>query len=187
MQELGFLDCFEDLKDPRHSSYTMHPIEEILFTTLCAVICGAEGWEDIEEFGKAKEEWLKTYLAYENGIPSDDTFRRFFRRINPEDFQKCFIEWIKSMNLEIKDKVVAIDSKTSRRTHDGETKALHMVSAFASEARLVLGQQKCFEKSNEITAIPKLIELLDVKGSIVSIDAMGCQKKNSKKDSRERR
>ncbi len=175
MKHVEFLDYFSDLDDPR-SHNVIYPIDEILFLTLCAVICGAEGWEDIEDFGKSKLVFLRQYLPLDNGIPSDDTFRRFFRSIDHKAFQEMFIGWVNSLDITVNNKVIAIDGKTSRRSHDGDKKALHTVSAFASEARIVLGQQKTDEKSNEITAIPQLIELLDIKGSTVTIDAMGTQK-----------
>jgi len=175
MQEVGFMDYFEFLEDPRHLSYITYPSDELLFLTLCSVLCGAEGWEDIELYVKSKLLFLQEYMAYENGIPSDDTLRRYFRALNPEKFADCFQRWVSDLKLSLTEKVIAIDGKTSRCSHDGEDKALHMVSAFASEARIVLGQEKVDEKSNEITAIPKLLELLDISGSIVTIDAMGCQ------------
>lgn len=180
MTKLAFLDYFGELEDPRIDRTKLYPVEEILLTTLCAVICGAEGWNDVELFGLSKAEFLKEYLPYENGIPSDDTFRRFFRSVDPKVFQDCFIKWVNSLGIEVRDKVIAIDGKTLRRSHDGDKKALHMVSAFATEARLVLAQQKTSEKSNEITAIPELLKLLDIKGATVSIDAMGCQKSKAR-------
>jgi predicted transposase YbfD/YdcC len=140
-----------------------------------AVICGAEGWTDIEEFGKSKEEWLRGLLPLENGIPSHDTFRRVFGRLDPDKFEACFLSWVRSLNPIVGQ--VAIDGKTSRGSHDKTNgkKALHLVSAWASECRLVLGQVATEEKSNEITAIPELLKMLDVQGCLVSIDAMGCQ------------
>lgn len=173
----GFLDTFSELEAPRIDRCKQHPMEEILFLTLCGMICHCEGWNDIEEFGHAKLEFLKQYLPYNNGIPSDDTLRRFYRRVDPGSFQSLFIEWIKSLSLTLSDKPyhVAIDGKTSRRSRDGENKPLHLVSAFASELGLVLGQQATEEKSNEITAIPKLLQWLDLDQAVVTIDAMGCQ------------
>lgn len=173
----GFLDVFGELEDPRIDRCKHHPMEEILLLTLCGIICHCEGWNDIEEFGHAKLKFLKQYLPYDNGIPSDDTLRRFYRRVDPNHFQSLFIEWIKSLSLSLSDKPhhVAIDGKTSRRSRDGDNKPLHLVSAFASELGLVLGQQATEEKSNEITAIPKLLQWLDLDQAIVTIDAMGCQ------------
>lgn len=177
MSELSFLDHFEKIEDPRIDRKKLHPVSEILLTTLCAVICGSEGWSDVETFGKCKVNFLKQYLPFENGIPSDDTFRRFFRSIDSKVFQECFIDWVNSLDVPLDGKVIAIDGKTLRRSHDGDKQALHMVSAFATEARIVLAQQKTNEKSNEITAIPELLNLLSIKGCTISIDAMGCQKK----------
>lgn len=173
--ETTFLDHFSDLKDPRIDRKKLHPIGEILLLTLCGVICGCDGWEDIEDFGKHKLDYLKQHLPYDHGIPSDDTLRRFFRAICPKKFQECFIRWVKSLQLDIQSGVIAIDGKTSRHSFDTDKAALHLVSAFASEARIVLGQVATREKSNEITAIPELLDLLDINGALVSIDAMGCQ------------
>lgn len=176
-EEMDFLDVFGQLDDPRIERKKLHPMPEILLLTLCAVICGAESWDDIETFGQAKVEFLRRYLPYTHGIPSDDTLRRFFRAIDPDQFQRLFIEWIRTwLNPEVADKVVAIDGKTLRGSRNGEQMPIHLVSAFASEAGIVLGQVKTHEKSNEITAIPELLEWLDVRGAIVTIDAMGCQK-----------
>lgn len=177
----GFLDYFVDLEDPRLDRKKLYKVSEILLVTLLSVICGAEGWQDIEDFGKAKLTYLRRYLPYENGIPSDDTYRRFFRRIDPEEFRTRFCKWMQNLPLPA-DRIIAIDGKTSRHTFDGdEKKALHMVSAFASETRLVLAQMAVPEKTNEITAIPELLDWLDLNGAIVTIDAMGCQREISQK------
>jgi len=173
--EIGFLDFFTDLEDPRIDRKKLYPMSEILFTTLCAVISGAEGWLDVENFGKAKIDFLKQHLAYKNGMPSDDTFRRFFRSIDPKKFQNNFVKWVDSMSFP-RGEVISIDGKASRRTHDKDQKSLHLISAFASEARLVLGQKKVDGKTNEITEMPGLLNWLDLKRSVVTIDAMGCQK-----------
>ena len=150
---------------------------EILLLTLSAVICGAESWNDIELFGYSKLAFLQRILPFKNGIPSDDTLRRFFRAIEPAKFQHLFMEWItKWLNPEVANKVIAIDGKTLCGSHDAGQLPIHLVSAFASEMGIVLGQIKTAEKSNEITAIPELLEWLDVSGAIVTIDAMGCQK-----------
>lgn len=131
----------------------------ILLVTLMAVLCGAEGWEDIELFGKEKLKYLRTFLPYDNGVPSDDTLRRFFRRINPKMFQERFAAWAESLKINGQ-KFIAIDGKVSRHSFDGDQPPLHTVSAFASEARLVLAQSKVSDKSNEITAIPELCSYL---------------------------
>ncbi|OJW54539.1 MAG: hypothetical protein BGO67_10110 [Alphaproteobacteria bacterium 41-28] len=173
--EASFLDSFKDLEDPRSERNRDYTMSEILLVTLCAAICGAEGWQDVEDFEKAKIDYLRQFLPYKNGIPSDDTYRRFFRAIDPEKFQELFRSWVKSLQSQIERKLIAIDGKSSRHSFDGETDMLHMVSAYATEARLVLAQEKVSEKSNEITAIPKLLEWLDLRGTTVTIDAMGCQ------------
>jgi predicted transposase YbfD/YdcC len=177
IEKMDFLDIFGQLDDPRIDRKKLHPMPEILLLTLCAVICGAESWDDIEMFGKSKLVFLRQYLPYEHGIPSDDTVRRFFRAIDTTQFQRLFVEWVRAwLSPEVAGKVVAIDGKTLRGSHDGGQSPIHVVSAFASEAGIVLGQVKTSEKSNEITAIPELLEWLDVRGAIVTIDAMGCQK-----------
>lgn len=174
--EEGFLDFFNSLDDPRSTRNRLYTMSEILLCTLSAAICGAEGWQDVEDFGKAKIDYLSQFLPYKNGIPSDDTFRRFYRALDPGHFQELFRSWIKSLHIKNGDKnVIAIDGKASRHSFDGDGNMLHMVSAYATEARLVLAQEKVSEKSNEITAIPKLLEWLDIKGNIITIDAMGCQ------------
>ncbi|HEY5234534.1 MAG TPA: ISAs1 family transposase [Rhabdochlamydiaceae bacterium] len=173
--ETSFMDTFGSLDDPRAERNQLYSVFEILLVTFLSVICGAEGWQDIENYGKAKINYLRRYADFSNGIPSDDTFRRFFRSIDIEQFKEMFRVWVQSLATTVGAKVIAIDGKSNRRTYDGDGNMLHMVSAFASEARIVLGQEKVSEKSNEITAIPKMISWLDVKGHIVTIDAMGCQ------------
>lgn len=175
--EESFLDFFKGLEDPRSRRNRLYTMSEILLTTLSAAICGAEGWQDVEDFGELKLDYLRQILPYKNGIPSDDTFRRFFRSIDPNAFQALFRDWVKSLQQTLGNNVIAIDGKTSRRSIDENGEMLHMISAFATEARLVLAQEKVSDKSNEITAIPKLLEYLDLKGSTVTIDAMGCQYK----------
>lgn len=174
-EEVSFLDKFENLEDPRSSRNQRYTMPEILLVTLCAVVCGAEGWADVENYGKSKINHLRSYLEYNNGVPSDDTIRRFYRSINPSEFEKLFREWVETLAKSTGSKVIAIDGKASRHSFDGDGNMLHMISAFATEARIVLGQEKVSEKSNEITAIPKMLDWLDVKGHILTIDAMGCQ------------
>lgn len=173
--ETNFLDDFREIEDPRLKRNQLYTVSEILLVTLLAVICGAEGWKDVENYGKSKINYLRNYLDYLNGVPSDDTVRRFFRAINPEHFKEIFSKWIQCIANIAHAKVIAIDGKSNRRTFDKDGDMLHMVSAFATEARVVLAQEKVANKSNEITAIPLLLNLLDVKGHIVTIDAMGCQ------------
>lgn len=167
---------FGDLNDPRIDRTKLHELLDILIIAMCAVIAGADNWEDVEEFGKARLEWFRTFLELPNGIPSHDTFTRVFARLDPEQFQTCFLRWMKSVSDVIGGQVIAIDGKVLRRSHDkGIGKAaIDMVSAWASTNRLVLGQVKVDEKSNEITAIPQLLEALAVSGCIVTIDAIGC-------------
>jgi predicted transposase YbfD/YdcC len=169
---------FAALEDPRIDRTRLHLLTDIVTIALCAVICGAEGWEDIAKYGVAKRAWLQTFLALPNGIPSHDTFRRVFCLLDPAAFQECFQRWIDALSEGLGVKRVAIDGKTLRRSFDRAAgkAALHLVSAWATEQHLVLGQVAVESKSNEITAIPKLLELLDVSGALVSIDAMGCQK-----------
>jgi predicted transposase YbfD/YdcC len=173
---LSLFDTLEQVPDPRRERTKLHLLVDILVIAVCATICAAETWEEIEEFGQAKESWFKKFLALPNGIPSHDTFRRVFLRINPKKFQEAFVVWVRGVAQMAEGEVVAIDGKQVRgvRTEDGK-EGLRMVSAWASEQRLVLGQLKTAEKSNEITAIPLLLELLALKGCIVTIDAMGCQ------------
>jgi len=174
-EEVQFLDTFEKIEDPRSTKNQLYSVSEILLVTLCAVLCGAEGWCDVEMYGKTKINYLRQYLDYNNGIPSDDTIRRFYRNINPSEFERLFREWVNSLAKKADAQVIAIDGKCSRHSFDGDGNMLHMVSAFATEARIVLGQEKVDDKSNEITAIPKMLDWLDVKGHIITIDAMGCQ------------
>lgn len=168
---------FEAIEDPRVDRTKQHQLLDIIIIAILGVLCGAEGWVEIESFGKTKEAWLKTFLDLPNGIPSHDTFGRVFARIEPKQFEACFLNWVQSLNEKITG-VIAIDGKTLRRSHDAANgkKALHMVSAWASEARLVLAQVAVDEKSNEITAIPELLQLLVLEGCIVTIDAMGTQR-----------
>ncbi len=174
-QKISLLEHFADLSDPRIERTKLHALGDILVIAVSAVICGAEGWTDIEEFGKSKEERLQKLLPLTNGIPSHDTFRRVFERLDPDEFEVCFLSWVKSL-APITGQV-AIDGKTLRGSHDQSNgkKALHLVSAWASDCRLVLGQVATAEKSNEITAVPELLKMLDVSGCLVTTDAMGCQ------------
>jgi predicted transposase YbfD/YdcC len=156
-----------------------HLLTDILLIALCAMLCGAEGFVDFEDFGKARIKWLRSFLALPNGIPSHDTFRRVFAMLDPKQFADCFRNWTQSLRTAIGAEIVAIDGKTLRRSHDrGKGKEpIHMVSAWARENGLVLGQVKVNDKSNEITAIPELLRALKLSGCIVTIDAMGCQTK----------
>lgn len=170
---------FGELQDPRTGNAKAHIFLEILIIAICAVICGADGWSDIELFGKNKKDWLKTFLRLPKGIPSHDTFGRIFAKIRPEEFQRRFIEWVQAIEKLTAGQVIAVDGKKLRRSHDQQTgkEAIYMVSAWATENQLVLGQTKVADKSNEITAIPELLQLLDITGCIVTIDAIGTQTK----------
>ncbi len=167
---------FEAIEDPRVERTKQHKLMAIIIIAICGVLCGAEGWVEIEEFGNVKRDWLDTILDLPNGIPSHDTFGRVFARIDPKQFESCFLQWVGSLAEKISG-VIAIDGKTLRRSHDGGRgkKALHMVSAWAAENRLVLAQVAVDEKSNEITAIPALLQQLALEGCLVTIDAMGTQ------------
>ena len=168
---------FEDLKDPRGSQGVLHPFISIVTVALLATIGGAQGWEDIEIYGVSHEEWLSSFLKLPFGIPSADTYRRLFERISPQALEKSFNAWLSSLVIDLGAEVIPIDGKTLKGSYDRnqERSALHCVSAWASEHRLFLGQVKVESKSNEITAIPALLELLDISGSIITIDAMGTQ------------
>lgn len=173
---------FGKVKDPRIERSKRHKLIDIFLIAICAVICGADSWVDIELFGKSKLEWLKTFLKLPNGIPSHDTFGRVFAAINPEEFEKSFMEWVQAINEMTQGQVIAIDGKQLRGSIDteNEKKAIYMVSAWATENELVLGQRKVDDKSNEITAIPKLLNLLEIAGCIITIDAIGTQTKIAK-------
>lgn len=179
----NFTDYFQSIPDPRMDRTKLHLLEDIIGLAVIAVICGAESWESIAEFGRMKETFLRTILSLPNGIASHDTIERVFKRIRPEKFEECFIAWTNSLFKKIGGEIISIDGKTLRGSQDKKNgkSAIHMVSAWANTNRLVLGQIKTEEKSNEITAIPKLLEILDIAGSIITIDAMGCQKEIVKK------
>lgn len=169
---------FSALEDPRCGGKVEHRLIDILVIAVCAVIAGAESWEDFALYGRSKLDWLGTFLALANGIPSHDTFRRVFTLIDTGRFEACFEGWARSFGATLEREVVAIDGKTIRGSFDRgrEQAALHVVSAWACDRRLVLGQRQVGDKSNEITAIPELLDVLDIKGAIVTLDAMGCQR-----------
>jgi len=173
---------FAKLDDPRRYN-RRHLLLDLVVIAICAVICGADDWEAVEEFGHSKYEWFKSFLELPHGIPSHHTFRRVFASLDAEQFQTCFIEWIKAVHKITKGQIIAIDGKKLRRSHDKTIgkQAIHMVSAWAEENRLVLGQRKVDDKSNEITAIPQLLDMLAIEGCIVTIDAMGCQREITSK------
>lgn len=173
-----FADCFADLPDPRNVDQCDHRLLDILFIAVCATICGADGFTDMEEFGIAKQTWLRQFLELPNGIPSHDTFNRVLARLRPKEFQACLLNWIHSVAAVSEGDIIAIDGKTLRRSHQRRRgkEALELVSAWARKNRLMLGQLKVSDDSNEITAVPPLLRLLELKGCIVTLDAMHCQK-----------
>lgn len=171
---------FSSLPDPRRETANQrHKFIDILVIAICGAICGADGWVAIETFGKAKEQWFRSFLELPNGIPSHDTFTDVFAKLSPKKFESCFISWVESISELFTGEIVNVDGKTLRRSHDKSCgkKTIHMVSAWAAKNSLVLGQIKTDEKSNEITAIPELLKSLELKGCLVTIAAQGCQKK----------
>lgn len=174
MKKLSLMEVIEGIEDTRRSRSVMYPLHEVLIIMLLAVICGATSYARVEMFGKSRKEWLGTFLKLENGIPDACTFRNVIKEINTQKLHLIFCEWMKSIAKELYG-VVAIDGKQARRTKDTKKRPLHVVSAFSAKYGMVLGQLACEEKSNEITAIPKLLKMLEIKGCIVTIDAMGTQ------------
>ncbi len=174
---VAWLEHFEPLEDPRQSGKVWYPLDEVLLVSLLAVLAGAECWVEIAEFGRAKLDFLRRFRAFERGTPSHDQLGDLFAALDAEAFQQCFINWVASLT-KLGPDIVAIDGKTLRRSYQqGGAKApVHMISAWSSRQRLVLGQNKVADKSNEITAIPDLLDLLTLKGATVTIDAMGCQR-----------
>jgi predicted transposase YbfD/YdcC len=171
------IESFSDMPDPRVVGRTDHHLLDVLVLTVCAVLCGADDWEAVEMWGEAKLDWLRQYIPLKNGVPSHDTIGRVFAALDSAVFQDCFTRWVSTICGSLDGQVVAIDGKTLRGSHHHRLgkKAIHMVSAFASDQGITLGQLKTEEKSNEITAIPELLAMLELKGSIVTIDSMGCQ------------
>jgi predicted transposase YbfD/YdcC len=173
-----FIDYFTDLCDPRIEDRCDHKLIDILFIAVCAVICGADGFTDMEEFGIAKEAWLRQFLDLPSGIPSHDTFGRVLARLKPSEFQRCFVNWVRAVAGLTQDEIVPIDGKRLRRSHHRSAglQAIELVSAWAAANHLVLGQVKVAEASNEITAVPELLKLLELRGCIVTVDALNTQK-----------
>jgi predicted transposase YbfD/YdcC len=175
----ALVEQLADLPDPRVERTRVHHLIDILAVAICAVICGAEGWDDFVAFGRAKQDWLKERLGLElpSGIPSADTFRRVFARLDPQALQTCFRQWTRQLHVRTEGEVIALDGKVVRHSFDTawEQGAMHMVSAWAARARLVLGQVKIEDKTNEIPTVPALLRLLDLHGCIVTTDAMSCQ------------
>jgi predicted transposase YbfD/YdcC len=178
----ALVDHFSDLEEPR-SDNRSHLLLDIIVIAICAAICDANAWTDVELFGQAKEQWFRSFLELPHGIPSHDTFSRVFARIDAEQFQERFRDWIAAVEERTEGEIVALDGKQLRRSHDKAAgkKAIYMVSAWASENSLVLGQRKVDDRSNEIKAVPQLLEMLEVSGCIVTTDAMNCQVATAKK------
>ena len=168
---------FNDIEDIRIERGKKHKLIDIITISICAVVCGADGWIDIEMYGIARKKWLEKFLELPNGIPSHDTFARVFSQINPDKFNKSFLSWIKGISKITAGEIIAFDGKQSRNSGDEKNgkSAINTVSAWAVNNRLVLDQKKVEGKYNEITALPELIQILDLAGCIVTIDAMGCQ------------
>lgn len=179
MAEFGeFIEHFSILPDSRVDRTKKHNLIDILFIGVCTMICGGEGFTDMEDFAETKEEWLRKYIELPGGIPSHDTFRRVFSTMDPDAFLACFMAWSESLHTATKGEVIALDGKTIRHSFDTASgqPALHIISAWASENGLALGHVKVDDKSNEITALPKLLKMLDIRDRTVTMDAMGCQK-----------
>jgi predicted transposase YbfD/YdcC len=173
------MDYFKDIKDPRVERNKAYPLIEVIVITILAVMAFAEGWEDIETYGLAKQAWLKKFLPLHNGIPKHDVYRRVFNRLHPAAIEQCFMAWVRDIKQDAAHEIIAVDGKSVRGSFNSQLDAspLYLVSAWATRNRLVLAQVKTQDKSNEITAIPLLLELIALKGCIVTIDAMGCQYK----------
>lgn len=178
---LLFLDHFADLPDPRRAQGQRHKLVDILFIALCAVLCGADDFTEMEEVGRAKESWLRQYLELPHGIPSHDTLGRVFALLGPQAFERCFLTWVRGAARLSAGTVVALDGKTVRRSYDTAQgcAALELVSAWARESRLTLGQAKVADHSNEIAAAPELLQVLALTGRIVTVDALNCQKETA--------
>lgn len=175
MESKSILEHFGDLPDPREDN-RRHQLIDIIAIVICASICGAEKWDDIESFGQSKEQWFRKFLELPHGIPSHDTFARVFAMLAPSALNERFSTWVTLMNPGHDGEIISIDGKTARGSYGCNTKAIHMVSAWASQAGLVLGQKRVDEKSNEIVAIPELLDLLELHGCVVTIDAIGTQR-----------
>lgn len=174
---LSLIDELKTIADPRMDRTKDHDLIDILVIAICALLCAAESFNDMEDFGKAKQDWFKTFLPLRNGIPSHDTFNRVFAALDPKEFLDCFLRWTQSLRESVAQEIVALDGKALRRALNRHESPKYVVSAWAESNNLVLGQLKVNEKSNEITAVPELLRVLELSGCIVTVDAMGCQKK----------
>src|SRR5262245_28583260 len=177
---LSLIEYFKALPDPRVDRTKDHDLIDILLIAICALLCAAESFNDMEDFGKAKQDWFKTFLKLPNGIPSHDTFNRVFAAIDPKEFLDCFLRWTQSLRQAVAQEIVALDGKALRRALNPNGNVKYVVSAWAESNNLVLGQWNVEEKSNEIMAVPELLRVLELAGCIVTLDAMGCQKKIAK-------
>jgi len=175
--KLSLIEHFKDLPDPRVERTKDHDLIDILVIAICTLLCAGESFNDMEDFGRAKEDWFKTFLTLRSGIPSHDTFNRLFAALDPQAFLDCFLRWTQSLRAAVKQEIVALDGKALRRALNGDQSVKYVVSAWAEDNGLVLGQLKVADKSNEITALPKLLRVLELSGCIVTVDAMGTQKK----------
>jgi len=177
---LSLIAHFENLKDPRLQRTRLHQLTDILVISICTLLCGGESFNDMEEFGECKRDWFKKFLKLPNGIPSHDTFNRLFQALDPKAFVECFIAWTQSLRAAVDEEIVAMDGKALRRALNRGQSPPVMISAWARENGLVLGQLQVSDKSNEITAVPELLRALELAGCIVTLDAMGCQKNIAK-------
>ena len=178
--QLSLIAHFQDLPDPRVQRTRRHELVDILVISVCTLLCGGESFNDMEEFGNCKQEWFKKFLKLPNGIPSHDTFNRLFQALDPKSFVECFIRWTQSLRDTVDEEIVAMDGKALRRAFKQGEGPPVMISAWARENGLVLGQLQVSDKSNEITAVPELLRALELAGCIVTLDAMGCQRNIAK-------
>ena len=178
--KLSLIEHFENLADPRVNRTKDHDLIDVLIIAVCTLLCAGESFNDMEDFGKAKQDWFKTFLSLRNGIPSHDTFNRVFAALDPKEFLECFLAWTQSVRQAVGQEIVALDGKALRRALNRDQSVKYIVSAWAEGNGLVLGQLKVADKSNEITAVPELLRVLELGGCIVTIDEMGCQKKIAK-------
>ncbi len=185
--EGGFFDYFITIYDPRQDEKVKHKLIDVIFIVVCGTICSCNDWEEIEIWARAREDWLRSYLELPNGIPSQYTYHRVFDVIAPKQFADCFTQWMKDVTEMSKGTVVSIDGKTARGTAEKDKKAIHIVNAWCSSNKMILGQVKTNEKSNEITAVPELLDMLFIKGCIVTVDAMNTQKKTVEKIVKEKK